>query len=81
LIGEFNNGVKNGTFICINQEADKLLTIYVYANDEIIKTNGFANNSQSKTIIDFTNYIKKVSPNIKVFISDEAPELDLKTRK
>lgn len=81
LIGEFNNGVKNGTFICINQDADKLLTIYEYENDEIVKTSGFANNSQSKSIIDFTNYIKKISPNIKVIISDEAPELDLKTKK
>ena len=82
LIGEFNNGVKNGPFITIDQDAEKLITVYEYENDVIIKKlSGFANNSQSKSIIDFTKYIKKVIPNQKVVISEEALDLDISTKK
>ena len=82
LIGKFANGVKNGPFITIDQEADKLITVYEYENDVIVKKlSGFANNSENKSIIDFTKYIKKVIPNQKVIVSDQAPDLDLSIKK
>jgi C1A family cysteine protease len=82
LIGKFDNGIRNGPFITIDEKADKLITVYEYENDQIIKKIiGFANNSENKSIIDFTKYIKKVIPNQKVIVSDESPELDIATKK
>jgi C1A family cysteine protease len=82
LIGEFKNGVKNGPFISINQDDENLITIYEFENDEIVKKiSGFANNSQNKDIVDFTKYIKKISPNQKIIVSDEAPDIDFSPKK
>ena len=84
LIGEFNKGEKNGTFICINKNADKYhkVTVYEYEKDVIIKKiNGFATDTKNKSIEEFTSYLGKIMPKIKVEISDITPEFDLKTKK
>jgi hypothetical protein len=82
LIGKFDNGVKNGPFITIDQDAEELITVYEFENDEIVKKiSGFANNNENKDINDFTKYIKKVIPNQKIILSEKSLELDLSNKK
>jgi hypothetical protein len=82
LIGEFDNGVKNGPFITIDKDAEKLITVYEFENDEIVKKiSGFANNNSNKNIEDFTKYVKKVIPTQNIILSEKSLELDLSNKK
>ena len=82
LIGKFDNGLKNGPFITIDQDAEELITVYEFENDEIVKKiSGFANNNENKDILDFTKYVKKVIPNQKIILSEKLLDIDLSNKK
>ena len=84
MIGEFINGDKNGTFICIDKNADKYhkITVYEFKDDIIVKKiNGFATDTSNKSIEGFKNYLGKIIPDMKVENSDIFPDIDLKTKK
>ena len=82
LIGKFDNGVKNGLFISIDQEAEKLVTVYEFENDELVKkVSGFASNNQNSDMVDFTKYLNKVIPNKQILLSEKPLELNLSNKK
>lgn len=84
MIGEYINGEKNGTFICIDNNADKYhkITVYEFKDDIIVKKiNGFATDTSNKSVEGFKNYLGKIIPGMKVENSDVFPDIDLKTKK
>jgi hypothetical protein len=78
LIGRFDNGIRNGLFVNLNQDTRKL-TVYEYQNDVVVrKINGFATETQNKSLEDFTKYIKKINPIEEINTSEETPDFEIK---
>lgn len=79
LIGNFDNGSREGMFVYIDKNGDNLVQTINYSNDVIInsKSRGFSDLNKDASMGELKSYLSLISPETEVTILGEEPDFEI----